>query len=177
MASARLTHPPCVRFPGGYVQIMNPRYPVKSVWSDFLFLERDASLPSHKHECSGSLLICVGGQGEIRVDGVATHLQKGVCVFIPAGAWHAVAAGRDSKLECISVNEGIIEPGAGVDMTLDQADTAVAGFDLASFSKACASEAEALRNRLLDTPPTAIRMRFGACNKLASSVAERDLEP
>ncbi|MFO1490197.1 MAG: cupin domain-containing protein [Kiritimatiellia bacterium] len=118
MKKAPRKHPraPVIKFPGGHVQIVNPRHPIKEVWSDVLFLNPGGELPTHVHDHISSLLICLSGNGLIAVDGKKTRLKSGVCVFISAGAEHRVKASANSRLTCLSINTGIIQPGKGADI-------------------------------------------------------------
>ena len=122
--SLRNRKPPAIRFPGGHVQIVNPRWPIENVWSDILHLKPGAELPSHTHKQTSSLLICLSGSGKVGVNETRTQLRKGICAFIPAGAKHYVKAGRRSALTCLSINQGIIKPGAGTDMTFTNPELA-----------------------------------------------------
>lgn len=115
-SARRKERPPVIKFHGGHVQIVNPRHPIENVWSDILHLKSGAEFPAHSHKATSSLLICVDGSGEVGINGKTIRLRKGVCAFIPAGAEHYVKARRASSLTCLSINEGIIKPGAGVDM-------------------------------------------------------------
>lgn len=100
---------PKIQFPGGYVQILNPKYPICKAWSDILFLSPKALLPEHKHEHSSSLLVCLEGEGTIWLNGIAKPVSAGDIVFIESGTWHKVKASEDSSLKCLSINEGIIK--------------------------------------------------------------------
>jgi len=107
---------PTIKFPGGHIQIVNPRRPIENVWSDILYLKPKAEFPAHSHKDTASLLVCIGGSGEVGINGNRTHLRKGVCAFIPRGAEHYVRARATSSLTCLSLNEGIIKPGATADI-------------------------------------------------------------
>jgi mannose-6-phosphate isomerase-like protein (cupin superfamily) len=139
--------PPVVAFPGGHVQIVNPRLPIEGVWSDVLHLEPKRELPAHVHGETSSLLICVSGSGEIGIDGKRTRLRKGVCAFIPKGSEHFVKAGRNSALTCLSINEGIIKPGSGADIRFKR-KPANSGSPWPGFIAECARTAAAFQKQL-----------------------------
>ncbi len=142
------SEPPRIPFPGGYVQFVNPRYPIEAVWSDLLFLEPNGELPTHKHKSSSSLLMCVSGCGEISVGGNITLLKKGVCVFIPARSEHCVKAASTESLCCLSINEGIIKPGVGTDIEFTRAMDETTAEIWRNFSLSCARKAEDYRQQL-----------------------------
>lgn len=146
--SRRVQAPPIIKFPGGHVQIVNPRSPIKCVWSDLLYLEPKHELPGHVHHQTSSLLICIDGSGEIGVDGKRTRLSKGVCAFIPKGSEHFVKAGRTSSLACLSINEGIIKPGSGTDIHFTKRKAAPAVDTWPKFIEDCAKTAAVFQTRL-----------------------------
>ncbi|WP_459862397.1 cupin domain-containing protein [Endothiovibrio diazotrophicus] len=138
-----------VTFPGGYVQIFNPRYPIRKVWSDVLHLDPRSVLPAHIHAETSSLLICINGAGEIGVDGNKVLLKKGSCVFIPARSVHYVKSSETQSLECISINEGIIRPGNGTDLQfLDDGGQEKEGWD--DFSNTCSLRSKELQSYLMN---------------------------
>lgn len=144
----RLHKPPAVKFPGGHVQIVNPRHPIKGVWSDVLYLEPKRELPAHVHEQTSSLLICVSGSGEVGIDGKRTRLRKGVCAFIPKGSEHFVKAGRTSSLTCLSINEGIIKPGSATDLRFTKREPTSAAATWPKFMTDCAKAAAVFQRKL-----------------------------
>lgn len=107
---------PKVPFLGGNVQILNPRLPITNVWCDLLHLEPNHELPAHNHSLVGSLLICLAGSGTISIGKQHIRLLKGVCVHIPAKAIHRVRSSKRNSLNCLSINQGIIDTRTGVDI-------------------------------------------------------------
>lgn len=108
---------PKARFPGGHIQIINPHLPIASIWCDLLFLKPNKDIPAHKHTRVDSLLICLAGNGMVSVGKRRIRLHKGVCVHIPAKAVHRVWSSRRHSLNCLSVNQGIIDTKTGVDIS------------------------------------------------------------
>lgn len=146
--SERARRPPFISFPGGRVQMVNPRHPIKDVWSDLLHLEPNGKLPAHIHERTSSLLICISGSGVISVAGKRTPLRKGICVYIPSGSEHFVKAGRNCSLVCLSVNQGIIEPGSGTDISFTGRQSAAVAATWANFASECAKTAAEFQEEL-----------------------------
>jgi mannose-6-phosphate isomerase-like protein (cupin superfamily) len=144
----KLRKAPKILFPGGYIQIVNPRHPISEVWSDILHLEPNCSLPAHTHERSSSLLICIKGRGVVGVNGQALDLRMGLCVFIPKGVEHYVKAARGSALDCLSINQGIIKPGAATDIVLHNGSSGDEKDVWYTFADACATAAERFQHEM-----------------------------
>lgn len=144
----RLPNPPKIAFPGGHVQIVNPRHPIANVWSDILHLKPGRELPAHIHEHTSSLLICIGGSGEAAVEGRRTRLRKGVCVFIPSGANHCVKAAKTQVLSCLSINEGIIKPSVSTDIVFNGRKDAPANRKWLRFAAVCATTAGTFQQQM-----------------------------
>jgi hypothetical protein len=105
----------------------------------------------------------------VSVDGRLTVLRKGVCVYIPAGAVHAVAAAPGSTLDCLSINEGIIDPAGDVDIDFAATPEETGGFRVREFAQQCVDKARSFSMWLRAQPANGVRFSVTDCPTIRPS--------
>ncbi len=71
-----------------------------SLWRQSI--EPGGATPPHSHPCDEAVL-CLAGQGEVHIGGVAHRFGAQQTVVLPAGVLHQIVNTGDTPLECTAV--------------------------------------------------------------------------
>ena len=71
-----------------------------SVWRQSL--APGAATPPHSHDCD-EVILCIGGRGEVQLDGVAHRFGPDTTVALPVGRVHRICNAGPEPLELLGV--------------------------------------------------------------------------